>query len=442
MLGLATLVATLVADVPRAAAILTIAEYAAPVTSSTGGNRRGRDLFRVTLDLATHANAVCNDGTPGVFYVRRASDPASENKWVIYLQGGFFCTDYETCLARWTNNGSPYGAHKMSTDLNGAPAGAVAWSAPPDLNAGGILSRGIDNSFAGWNLVYLYHCSSDQWTGRRSDSRLKEPGVGRYTIHFRGATILDAVIDDLQGGAVDYDSDRDGVADATLPDLDDATLVIFAGSSAGGGGVQYNADRLKTDLLATNADLDFRALVDAAGNPDTSALTWPLETTYEGFYRALWRQEKKAWRIRNDVSCQTDQAMNGDLWRCADNTLVLLEHLDTSFFHRQDLQDPVQDDLFVPDLGTLEDYADGIEAQLVGLTANPRGLSPAPQVFGPVCGTHVAIDSNDGFLYQRIGSDTGPNYHDTLVDWLAGTYTAGTIDTYQSPFPAHCVCPP
>src|SRR5215475_475764 len=57
----------------------------------------GNDLFRVDVDLNNFPNAVCNDGSGAVFYVRRASNEADRNKWHIHLQGGGGCQDGQSC---------------------------------------------------------------------------------------------------------------------------------------------------------------------------------------------------------------------------------------------------------------------------------------------------------------------------------------------------------
>ena len=49
-----------------------IDSFAPPRKSSTGAVRKGTDLMKVTLDLVQHPDAICNDGSPGVIYVRRA----------------------------------------------------------------------------------------------------------------------------------------------------------------------------------------------------------------------------------------------------------------------------------------------------------------------------------------------------------------------------------
>jgi hypothetical protein len=51
-----------------------------------GGITQGkgtRDLERFTVDNALFPDAVCNDGSPAIFYFRPAANAANANKWVI-----------------------------------------------------------------------------------------------------------------------------------------------------------------------------------------------------------------------------------------------------------------------------------------------------------------------------------------------------------------------
>jgi Pectinacetylesterase len=412
--------------------------FAPPRKSSTGAVRKGTDLMKVTLDLVQHPDAICNDGSPGVIYVRRASVAADENKWVLYLQGGGSCHSFEECLARWTHTGSNYGAHKMSTDTRLAPAGGVNYLAPPGIRGGGILSRNAANSFATWNQVFLYYCSSDEWTGQASSTTYSSAAgafVGDYFLHFHGADILDAVIADLRAG-VSYDSNRDHEIDTCLPSIDNASIVLFTGSSAGGNGVKHNADRLGADLITTNPGLDFRAVVDAVGMPDLSAAVWPAPNSYVGFFTDLWNHITLDWNARVDDSCLAAYGA-ADQYHCADSTNVLLNYLDTPFLHRMDLQDSNAIDTWLAGFGTRQEFSDAVEAQLLALAVNP-----APQVFGPICGDHVGIDNDRAFRCQQIGAANGPTYHDTLLDWVNGIFLAGTVDTWQGGAPSpFCSCP-
>ena len=45
-----------------------------------------------------NSNVTCNDGSSAGYYIRRNSET---RRWVIYLEGGWFCYDDISCEARW-----------------------------------------------------------------------------------------------------------------------------------------------------------------------------------------------------------------------------------------------------------------------------------------------------------------------------------------------------
>ena len=164
--------------------------------------------------LANDPRAVCNDGSPALYYFSPSAKGSSA--WVVHLQGGGACVSAEQCAeneARYVAQGQPW--HFSSTPSK--PFFGVA--------AGTILSDAESPLLGDANAVYVWYCSSDAWVGDRGAS--DETG-GR---HFRGARIVDAVFDDL------FDARGLGAAG-------EETVVFFAGSSAGGRGVAQHADRV------------------------------------------------------------------------------------------------------------------------------------------------------------------------------------------------------
>ena len=49
--------------------------------------------------LLKDKNAVCNDGSPAGYYVRKSY---GSKRWIVYLEGGWYCYDKSSCDARWT----------------------------------------------------------------------------------------------------------------------------------------------------------------------------------------------------------------------------------------------------------------------------------------------------------------------------------------------------
>ncbi len=109
-----------------------------------GGLAGGVDLTRYTIDIRRFPEAVCNDGTPAVFYYGPFSGTESRNKWIIFLQGGGSCFDGRSCAERWCRINSNYGLDKMSTSLSKS-----------SIRGAGFLSPAMENKFGTWNRVLI-----------------------------------------------------------------------------------------------------------------------------------------------------------------------------------------------------------------------------------------------------------------------------------------------
>jgi len=154
-------------------------------------------------EVANDADAVCNDGTPGVYYWSPASCPNS-SKWLVFLGSGGWCWDAESCSERWPSSLS-------SKDY-------------PDIETYDPDSiMGNHSPFHNYNRVYLRQCSSDAWMGDIG----KNQSVGQ--VHWRGARIVRATLRHL-------------VVDRGLAE---AELLVFGGASAGARGAMVHLDTLK-----------------------------------------------------------------------------------------------------------------------------------------------------------------------------------------------------
>ena len=158
--------------------------------------------------------AVCNDGTPALYY--HAPSARGGAAWVVHLQGGGACVSADECAANEAAYAAKGQTWHFSSEASKEHLGAAA---------GTILSDGESALLGDAHAVYVWYCSSDAWVGDRGAS---DATGGR---HFRGSRILDAVFDDLERNR--------GLGAAGAE-----TLVVFSGSSAGGRGVVQHADRL------------------------------------------------------------------------------------------------------------------------------------------------------------------------------------------------------
>ena len=68
-------------------------------------------LKKIPLPDAASKLAVCNDGSPAVFYARPGTQQDSD-KWIVHLQGGGSCSEKEECSARPKHQKSSKGARK------------------------------------------------------------------------------------------------------------------------------------------------------------------------------------------------------------------------------------------------------------------------------------------------------------------------------------------
>ena len=334
---------------------------------AAGGLANGNGLFRVDVDLKTFPDAICNDGSGAVFYVRRYVNPENRDKWQIHLQGGGGCGSAGACASRWCSIDTNFGADKMSTKF--APEGGIL--------ATGIVSRNPANPVADWNHVLVYYCSSDTWMGRSRDIPLTATGPTGgsvdYRMHFGGANIIDAVIETLRRrlGTVGY---AQAGQTMVMPDLDWANQVLFTGSSAGGGGVRRNVDRLRDYLFATNlrcvspwslwrhsgdCPLDIRGVIDAVFPPDLQEMDFGDTSfceelgacTYEEFFQLSWNERVLGMYQGGitEASCVSwhEQYLPGTEWRCADGPHLMMHHISTPLFLRMDLQDSLLGGNFV-----------------------------------------------------------------------------------------------
>jgi hypothetical protein len=415
--------------------VFTLAATAAPISSvlpcgatgTVGGLGAGVDLTRYTIDTAKFPNAICNDGTPGVFYYAPATREEDRSKWFIFLQGGGGCGNGQSCAERWCHVDTNYGMDKMTTSLT-----------KPMIRANGFLDPRPDNRFGSWNRVLIFYCSSDYWAGTSTTTLQATAGsaTAEYLIHFRGSQIIDAALDTLRNATPGKrrraaSHSVEAVAEASAwPDLDTATHVLFAGSSAGGMGTKANADRVGAKLKGTNPNLiDYRVLIDASHSPDAESRNYtqstycsndPLGCSYASLYAATYEGAKATYGARRDESCVAWHAANqpGTEWRCEDSGHANLHHITSPFFIHQDLQDPQVGGEYVDaNFGTGSDFATKVEAELRALPVPEEPRATTPGLFVPQCTDHESVTDDAAVFEVRI---EGLSYYDTVWNWWSG----------------------
>ncbi|XP_046491121.1 palmitoleoyl-protein carboxylesterase NOTUM [Neodiprion pinetum] len=158
-----------------------------------------RALKRVYL---SNRSITCNDGSQAGFYLRKSQ---GSKRWVIFLEGGWYCYDHRSCRNRWL---------RLRSFMT-----STQWSETRDV--GGLLSSRPEENPFWWNAnhVFVPYCTSDTWSGSRA--------TPSDMFSFMGAEIVAQVVRDL----------------APLG-LENASSLLLAGSSAGATGVMLNLDHV------------------------------------------------------------------------------------------------------------------------------------------------------------------------------------------------------
>ncbi|KAG6577113.1 Pectin acetylesterase 8, partial [Cucurbita argyrosperma subsp. sororia] len=172
------------------------------------GQRRLR--FMAILEAGIKGG-VCLDGSPPAYHFSEGFGAGIDN-WLIQLEGGGWCNNVTTCLQRRdTRLGS---SRKMVKVL--------AFS--------GILTnkQKFNPDFYNWNRIKVRYCDGSSFTG---DVEAVDPATN---LHFRGARVFRAIIDNLLAKG-----------------MKNAKNAILSGCSAGGLSSILNCDHFKSLLPST-----------------------------------------------------------------------------------------------------------------------------------------------------------------------------------------------
>jgi Pectinacetylesterase len=434
------------------------------------------NMQRHTIDLARFPDALCNDGTGAVLHFRPFRGAANRNKWVIALRGGGTCSSGDSCAARYCGCAPERSGRcpaVSAEDRTNFTADNMTNASPPTLVGDGIFLRdgapSMPNPIEDYNQIRLQYCSSDSWAGTRRDVVVSatHPVTGaaiQYRVHFLGSRILDADIATLR---------QDGVAalvhplngGTTMPDLDEAEEVIFAGDSAGGGGVINNVDRLHASLRANNTrcsgatcPLRVRAIIDASVGPDRDRLDWSATAagTYENYTRSVSANLDATLGHHGDESCVEWHRSRspGSEVVCADSTHVLRNHVTTPFFVRMALADTLISNNYRsagvrdPMLGPVTQavFAQLLSRELPTFPMIPMraeegaAMTVAPGVFGPGCANHDTLFETDEVFGATVTPAGGAatRLFDVFEPWRAN----GTARAIVAQSTTESACPP
>lgn len=126
------------------------------------------------VENAVAKGAVCLDGSAPAYHFDKGFG-AGINNWLVHVEGGGWCNSVETCLDRKNTH---YGSsNKMEKSMSFS----------------GVLSnkQKFNPDFYNWNRIKVRYCDGASFTG---DVEAVNPATN---LHFRGARVFRAIIDDL-----------------------------------------------------------------------------------------------------------------------------------------------------------------------------------------------------------------------------------------------------
>lgn len=356
------------------------------------------EFVKQVIDTRSYPDAVCNDGSPAVFYIQRGLGTlaaANTDKTVIGLQGGGYCLRDADCSLR---------ASELVSSI----------SYPSRVSSEGMLSGDADNpTFRSWNRVRVPYCSSDFFTGDTG------PTGGTTNYRFRGAKILAAVVQTLNS---QYGIGKPG------------DTVILAGSSAGAVGAFINANRVRAMLPGAT----LLTLIDAGVYPDAPPPVPP--STPPAAVRDLGAIGIRYWNGQVDADCAAANPGNPGL-------CYLFEHaqptLRTPFFIAQNARDGVGignvgflDTATNLEEPTIAAWIDGTYLPAIRDILGGVGLSVGQGVFATCDSTDIhTLSSTDALWTRSIAAFGGRSLEGTVAAWVAGGRPATQLLAPDCRFP-------
>ena len=189
------------------------------ITSNGSSVSQTTTTFELVLltEAAESKGAVCLDGSPGGYYIRRPIVPTNASKVLIFHEGGGWCGSDMNCLER------------SSTELGSS------LSYPQQISGDeGIEAVALYAYLEDYTIIYAKYCDGSSWTGNIDDPISVYNGTSgkNETIYYRGRRLLDALIEHLR----------------QKQSLDEADVVLYGGCSAGSLTAYLHIDYLRTKL--------------------------------------------------------------------------------------------------------------------------------------------------------------------------------------------------
>ncbi|XP_070569115.1 palmitoleoyl-protein carboxylesterase notum1-like isoform X2 [Ptychodera flava] len=308
------------------------------------------ELPTMTLKYLQNTSVTCNDGSPAGYYLRKSF---GSKRWLIFLEGGWYCFDDGSCNSRWQSTQSLMSSKGWSAERTGS----------------GLLSADPEENPNWWNAntVFIPYCTSDVWSGASA-------AANRGEFSFMGSLVVEEVIRELMPHGLIV-----------------ANKVLLAGSSAGGTGVLINLDKVTDMLRAAGSLAQIRGLCDSG---------WFLDSVNHGKHQCTntlscspteaIKRGIKLWNGQIPDRCKVAHSAE-EQWNCFFGYKIY-PTLQTPVFIFQWLFDEAQ--LTVDFMGPPVHLEHWNYMQRLGRQLR-QSLKNVSAVYAPACYSHIAITKRE-----------------------------------------------
>ncbi|XP_058509486.1 palmitoleoyl-protein carboxylesterase notum1a isoform X1 [Solea solea] len=338
--------------------------------------------YDMKLNFLENTSVTCNDGSPAGYYLKESR---GSRRWLIFLEGGWYCFNKENCDSRYETMRRLMSSSKWPQTKTGT----------------GILSPLPEENPHWWNanMVFIPYCSSDVWSGAKAKTEQSKKWLTdkNHDILFLSVVIpyRAAFFVLFLGGYAFMGSliIQEVVKDLLNKGLDNAKVLLLAGSSAGGTGVLLNVDRVAELLEGLgHTGIQVRGLSDSGWFLDNkqyhctdcvdTVSCAPTETIKRGI---------KYWGGVVPERCR--QTHQGEEWNCFFGYRVF-PSIKSPVFVVQWLFDEAQ--LTVDNIQlTGQPVQEGQWRYIQNLGIELRNtLKDVPAMFAPACLSHEVITRN------------------------------------------------
>lgn len=347
------------------------------------------------LDLVSFADvnpeAVCTDGSPAGYYFAPyfTPEPASaaepETTWLVYLEGGGWCSDDGSCQNRCGSPDNPY---------TNSVCSSKEWHKEEYLS--GIFWPDSETAATkACNKAFVRYCTSDGHMGNGEGNGWK----------FRGAVVVQETLNDL-------------VKNRGLGAGPKRHKLIFGGGSAGARGAMVHLDYVAQMLGDVAGNVDIVGFLDSPLYLDIPS---PAGSTFPDY--GFLKQAEGVYSQANVTHLGEECAVaNADEpWKCMHGS-YRMPFVKTPYMLVASQNDAYQLGNLVqhePSTNADKAYAENFANLTVELLNTLKTISPASAMYSWACYNHMTSPSNAGF-YKKTCDDRWPLTMEAALEQFLG----------------------